>query len=99
MSELAQKLFVWNTEELKTLSESSAIVRNEQSGEIMIKKRLDNINVEIMQKLCSIRHRNLAAVIKVTKKTDRFILIPSLFLVDQYKAILTKGKYSAKKKP
>lgn len=72
MSELAQKLFVWNTEELKALSESNAIVRNEQSGEIMIKKRLDNINVEIMQKLCSIRHRNLAAVIKVTKENGSF---------------------------
>lgn len=72
LSELAQKLFVWNTEELKALSESSAIVRNEQSGEIMIKKRLDNINVEIMQKLCSIRHKNLAAVIKVTKENGSF---------------------------
>lgn len=72
MSELTQKLFVWNIEELKQLNESSAVVRNEQSGEIMVKKRLDNINTEIMQKLCSIRHRNLAAVIKVTEENGVF---------------------------
>lgn len=72
MSELAQKLFVWNIEELKQLNESSTIVRDIQSGEIMIKKRLDNINADIMKKLCTIRHRNLAAVIKVTEENGTF---------------------------
>lgn len=72
LSELVQKLFVWNIEDLKQLNESGTIVRNIQSGEIMIKKRLDNINADIMKRLCTIRHKNLAAVIKVTEENGIF---------------------------
>lgn len=72
LSELVQKLFVWNIEDLKQLNGNSTIVRNMQSGEIMIKKRLDNINADIMKKLCTIRHKNLAAVIKVTEENGTF---------------------------
>lgn len=68
MSALAKQLFAWNTEELKALNESTSIVRNIQSGEIYIKKQLDNVNINLAEKLCSIRHRNLAAVIEVTNE-------------------------------
>ena len=68
MSALAKQLFAWNTEELKALNESTSIVRNIQSGEIYIKKQLDNVNINLAEKLCSVRHRNLAAVIEVTNE-------------------------------
>lgn len=72
MSELAQRLFVRNIEELKQVNESTCIVHNEQSGEIMIKKRLDIENVSAMERLCSIRHKNLSAVIKITEENGKY---------------------------
>ena len=92
LSELVQKLFVWNIEELKQLNESSAVVRNEQSGEIMVKKRLDNINAEIMQKLCSIRHKNLAAVIKVTEENGAFYSYSEFVPGRSIQSYLDEGK-------
>lgn len=70
MSELAQKLFAWNAEELKQLNERCAIVRNRQSGEILIKKCIAGTNVTLMKRLCTIRHRNLAAVIEVSEENN-----------------------------
>ncbi len=68
MSDITKQLFAWNTEELKPLNESTSIVRNIQSGEIYIKKQLENVNINLAEKLCSIRHRNLAAVIEITNE-------------------------------
>lgn len=70
MSELAEKFFTWNVETLKQLNEDNSIVWNGQSEEIMIKKRFDGANIELMKKLRTIRHKNLAAVIEVTEENQ-----------------------------
>lgn len=71
LSELSQRYELWNIKELKRINENSVIVFDERSGEIMIKKRVDTDNLPVMQKLCSIRHKNLSAVLKIAEENGK----------------------------
>lgn len=62
---LSDEQFIWNIEELKILKHSTSLVRSSETGEVFIKKKVDENNVAVLKKLCNIRHRNLSSVIRV----------------------------------
>lgn len=71
MNNIKERYFLWNNEVLEDLNENTSIVRNSQTGEIMIKKRIDKNSVSVMEKLVSIRHKNLCSVMNVATESNR----------------------------
>lgn len=70
MNDIKVRYFLWNNKVLEALNENTAIVQNSQTGELMIKKRIDENSIPVMEKLVSIRHKNLCSVLKVAMEDN-----------------------------
>ena len=57
-----EKLRLWAVEEVNKISSEMVLVRNIYSGKLMIKRYSVPSSIEIMRRLCGIRHRNLMQI-------------------------------------
>lgn len=57
-----EKLRLWTFEEVNKISPEMVLVRNIYSGQLMIKRYSDPSSIELMRRLCCIRHRNLMQI-------------------------------------
>lgn len=57
-----ERIKLWAVEEVNRTSSEMAIVRNIYSGQFMIKRFSDPSSIELMRRLCGIRHKNLMQI-------------------------------------
>ena len=57
-----EKLRLWAVEEVNKISPEMVLVRNIYSGQLMIKRFSEPSSIELMRRLCGIRHRNLMQI-------------------------------------
>ena len=57
-----ERIRLWAVEEINRISSEMAIVRNIYSGQYMIKRFSDPSSIELMRRLCGIRHKNLMRI-------------------------------------
>ena len=57
-----ERIKLWAVEEVNKISSEMVIVRNIYSGQYMIKRFSEPSSIELMRRLCGIRHRNLMQI-------------------------------------
>jgi|GEM_PF-596454 serine/threonine protein kinase len=57
-----ERIKLWAIEEVNKISSEMVIVRNIYSGQYMIKRFSEPSSIELMRRLCGIRHRNLMQI-------------------------------------
>lgn len=57
-----ERIKLWAVEEVNRISPEMVIVRNIYSGQYMIKRFSEPSSIELMRRLCGIRHRNLMRI-------------------------------------
>ena len=57
-----ERIRLWAVEEVNRISPEMVLVRNVYSGQFMIKRYSDPSSIELMRRLCGIRHRNLMQI-------------------------------------
>lgn len=92
MTELEQDFYFWSLKPIAELSEKTCLVMNEQTNEVLVRKKIDPESVPLFQKLVKIRHPGLASVLEVVKSDDKVYAFTEYVPGKSLESFITEGK-------
>lgn len=91
MENLKEEYFLWNYQRLTELGKDTTLVKDGQSGEIFVCKRITG-NTEVFKRLCGIRCRSLACATNVFEFEDNSYALMEYAPGKTIKSIIESGK-------